>query len=120
MDKNCEFEVCKCSVIHEEIVDKVKKNIIDDDTAFKLADFYKIFADSTRVKILDALLISEMCVCDIANLLGMSQSAISHQLKVLKLSNLVKLRKEGKVVFYFLADDHIKLILNQGLDHVRE
>ncbi|MDF2802643.1 MAG: putative transcriptional regulator [Anaerocolumna sp.] len=119
-NKNVEFETCKCTIIHNDIINKVKPNMIDNDTSYNLAEFYKVFSDSTRIKILDALSMSEMCVCDISALLEMSQSAISHQLKVLKQSRLVKLRKEGRVVYYSLIDEHIRLILNQGLVHVKE
>ena len=119
-NKNVEFETCKCNIIHNDIINKVKPNMIDNDTSYNLAEFYKVFSDSTRIKILDALSMSEMCVCDISALLEMSQSAISHQLKVLKQSRLVKLRKEGRVVYYSLIDEHIRLILNQGLVHVKE
>ncbi|MFT8313259.1 MAG: metalloregulator ArsR/SmtB family transcription factor [Clostridium sp.] len=119
-NKNVEFETCKCTIIHNDIINKVKPNMIDNDTSYNLAEFYKVFSDSTRIKILDALSMSEMCVCDISALLKMSQSAISHQLKVLKQSRLVKLRKEGRVVYYSLIDEHIRLILNQGLVHVKE
>lgn len=119
-NKNEEFEVCNCNIIHADIINKVKPNMIEKDTSYSLAEFYKVFSDSTRIKILDALSMSEMCVCDISALLEMSQSAISHQLKVLKQSRLVKLRKEGRVVYYSLIDEHIRLILNQGLVHVKE
>ena len=85
-----------------------------------MADFFKVFGDSTRVKILYALLQSEMCVCDLAEVLQMTQSAISHQLRVLKQAKLVKNRREGKTVFYSLADGHIQMILNQGMEHISE
>ena len=86
----------------------------------KLADLFKIFSDPTRIKILYVLSESELCVCDIAEKLDMTQSAISHQLKILKQSKLVKNRREGKAVFYSLADSHVKTIMRQGLDHVQE
>ena len=86
----------------------------------ELADLFKVFGDATRVKILYVLLQSEMCVCDLAELLGMTQSAISHQLRVLKQTKLVKNRREGKTVFYSLADGHIQTILNQGMEHILE
>ncbi len=111
---------CSCEVIHEEVVAQVRSQMPNKETFVRLADFYKMFSDSTRIQILQALEYSEMCVCDLAVLLGMTKSAISHQLKSLRLSNLVKYRKEGKVVYYSLADDHVKTILDQGFIHVHE
>lgn len=111
---------CSCEVIHEEVVAQVRSQMPDKETFVRLADFYKMFSDSTRIQILQALEYSEMCVCDLAVLLGMTKSAISHQLKSLRLSNLVKYRKEGKVVYYSLADDHVKTILDQGFIHIHE
>jgi len=92
----------------------------DEEILYDLAELFKIFGDSTRIKILYALFESEMCVCDIAQLLNMTQSAISHQLRSLKQSKLVKYRREGKTVFYSLADAHVRTIINQGLEHVEE
>ncbi|MBS4932974.1 MAG: helix-turn-helix transcriptional regulator [Clostridiales bacterium] len=92
----------------------------DEEVLYDLAELYKVFGDSTRMKIMYVLFASEMCVCDIAQLLNMSQSAISHQLRVLKQSKLVKARREGKVVFYSLADDHVRTIVNQGMEHILE
>lgn len=110
--------VCECTVIHQEVIDKIK--LPEEELLYDLGDFFKILGDSTRIKILSALFQSEMCVCDIAALLGMTQSAISHQLRVLKQGRLVKYRKEGKVVYYSLDDDHIKHIVDQGLTHISE
>ena len=110
--------VCECTVIHQEVIDKIK--LPEEELLYDLGDFFKILGDSTRIKILSALFQSEMCVCDIAALLGMKQSAISHQLRVLKQGRLVKHRKEGKVVYYSLDDDHIKHIVDQGLTHISE
>ena len=110
--------VCECTVIHQEVIDKIK--LPEEELLYDLGDFFKILGDSTRIKILSALFQSEMCVCDIAALLGMTQSAISHQLRVLKQGRLVKNRKEGKVVYYSLDDDHIKHIVDQGLTHISE
>ena len=110
--------VCECTVIHQEVIDKIK--LSEEELLYDLGDFFKILGDSTRIKILSALFQSEMCVCDIAALLGMTQSAISHQLRVLKQGRLVKHRKEGKVVYYSLDDDHIKHIVDQGLTHISE
>lgn len=110
--------VCECTVIHQEVIDKIK--LPEEELLYDLGDFFKILGDSTRIKILSALFQSEMCVCDIAALLGMTQSAIFHQLRVLKQGRLVKHRKEGKVVYYSLDDDHIKHIVDQGLTHISE
>ena len=92
----------------------------DDEVLYELADLFRVFGDSTRIKILYVLFESEMCVCDIAQLLGMTQSAISHQLRSLKQSKLVKYRREGKTVFYSLADGHVRTILDQGMEHISE
>ena len=113
-------EICENLVIHQDIVDKVKKEIPDDVTIYDLAEFFKVFADSTRMKIIYALLENELCVCDIANIVQTTQSAISHQLRILKQSKLVKFRKEGKVVYYSLDDDHISQIVKKGREHIEE
>jgi len=111
---------CECNVIHEDIVNKVKKNMPKEEHLYDLAELFKVFGDTTRIKILYALFASEMCVCDIAALINMTQSAVSHQLRVLKQARLVKYRKEGKVVYYSLDDDHIKQIFDQGYMHITE
>ncbi|MFY9113782.1 MAG: metalloregulator ArsR/SmtB family transcription factor [Dethiobacteria bacterium] len=111
---------CDCSFIHEEVVNKVRQQMPPEEKLYDLADLFKVFGDSTRIKIICALFESEMCVCDIAYLLNMSQSAISHQLRVLKQARLVKRRREGKVVFYSLDDKHIERIFDQGLMHIDE
>ena len=111
---------CDCSRVHQDIVEQVNAAMPDEEILYDLAELFKIFGDSTRIKILYVLFESEMCVCDIANLLGMSQSAISHQLRALKQSKLVKYRREGKTVFYSLADGHVRTILDQGMEHVAE
>jgi DNA-binding transcriptional ArsR family regulator len=111
---------CRCNMIHEEVVAAVKKEMPDDEALLDLADLFKVFGDSTRVKIICALLRAEMCVCDIAALLGMSKSAISHQLRTLRQTRLVKYRREGKVVYYSLEDAHVEAIFNQGFVHVTE
>ncbi len=110
------------SFIHldEDTVQRVSSAMPPEEEMQDLAEFYRVFGDSTRLKILYVLLCSEMCVYDIANLVGMSQSAISHQLRVLKQMDLVKYRREGKTIFYSLADSHIVTILSQGLDHIEE
>lgn len=111
---------CDCEVIHESVVAAVRLNFPPDETLFDLAEFFKVFGDSTRIKILWALGASELCVCDIAVLLNMTQSSISHQLRFLKQAKLVKNRREGKIVFYSLDDDHVKQIFDQGLVHISE
>lgn len=111
---------CDCHVIHADVVDRVKKKMPDEGELYDLSDFFKVLGDSTRAKIMWALDESEMCVCDIAVLLNMTKSAISHQLRSLKQANLVKYRKEGKTVFYSLADEHVKDIFEKGLEHIRE
>ena len=114
------LEKCEYMHDHEDIVHKVNEQMPDEEILYDLAELFKIFGDSTRIKILYALFESEMCVCDIAQLLNMTQSAISHQLRSLKQSKLVKYRREGKTVFYSLADAHVRTIINQGLEHVEE
>ena len=115
-----EVEHCDFMHVHEDIVKKVHENMPGPEELQDLADFFKVFGDSTRIKILCMLWQSEMCVCDLAQSLSMTQSAISHQLRVLKQMKLVTNRREGKTVFYSLADGHIKTIMNQGLEHIRE
>lgn len=106
--------------VEQDMLDKVEEKMPPEEELQDLAEFFKVFGDPTRLKILYVLLCSEMCVYDIATILGMSQSAISHQLRVLKQMDLVKNRREGKTIFYSLADDHIITILSQGLDHIEE
>lgn len=113
-------ERCEYIHVHEDIVEKVEKNMPEDEMLYDLADFFRVFGDSTRIKILYVLFQSEMCVCDIAQILGMTQSAISHQLRMLKQMKLVAYRREGKTVFYSLADSHIETIMNQGVEHISE
>ena len=115
-----ELDRCDCTVIHEEVVARVRGEMPDDGILLDLADTFKLFSDSTRLKILYALMQAEMCVCDISVLLGMSKASVSHQLRVLKQSNLVKYRKAGRVIYYSLADDHVRTICSQGMDHVLE
>lgn len=115
-----EAERCYCNVIHEDIVAAVKEKMPLEESLYDLAELFKVFGDTTRIKILWALDESEMCVCDIAALLNMTQSAISHQLRVLKQARLVKNRKDGKIVYYSLDDLHVKQIFNQGLTHISE
>ena len=114
------ISICEITTIHEDFFQKVKDKMPEEDVLYSLGEFFKILGDGTRIKILNALFYSEMCVCDIAALLGMTQSAISHQLRVLKQGRLVKHRKEGKSVYYSLDDEHIKHIIEQGLTHIKE
>jgi len=111
---------CDCHAIHEDVVNRVREAIPDSQNFYDLANLYKMFADNTRVKILWALSLEDMCVCDLAVLLDMTKSAISHQLKSLRLSNLVKYNKQGKVVYYSLADNHVKDIFEKGFEHILE
>ena len=115
-----EIERCGCLFVHEDTVREVLGGMPDDETLYDLAELFKVFGDSTRIKILYALFEAELCVCDIAQLLGLTQSAVSHQLRVLKNSRLVKFRREGKTVFYSLADDHVRKIIAQGMEHIDE
>ena len=115
-----DIERCGFLCVHEDTVDRVLRELPDDETLYDLAELFKVFGDSTRVKILYALFEAELCVCDIAQLLGLTQSAVSHQLRVLKGSRLVKPRRDGKTVFYSLADEHVRRIIAQGMDHITE
>ena len=111
---------CDCTVIHDDVVRTVREKMPEEDTIMDLSDTFKVFSDSTRLKILCALINEEMCTCDLSALLGMSQSAVSHQLRILKQSNLVKNRREGKVVYYSIADEHVETIISNGMEHVLE
>lgn len=113
-------ESCEFIHVHEDIVKLVAQQMPEEDDLYDLADFFKVFGDTTRIKMLYVLMCSEMCVCDLAQILNMTQSAISHQLRLLKQMDLVKNRREGKTIFYSLTDSHIKTILSQGLDHIME
>lgn len=110
--------ICDCNVIHQDIVNKTLENMVDENLFNKLAEFFKILGDTTRTKILFALDQNEMCVCDIANVLNMSKSSISHQLGTLRRSGIVKCRKVGKEVYYMLDDDHIKQLFEVGIEHI--
>ena len=120
MEELKDIELCESEHIHEENILTVEAFLPNNNDLDELAKFYKAFGDLTRIKILSALAVKEMCVCDIANLLDMTISAISHQLKTLKLHKLVKSRKQGKEVFYSLDDEHVVKVLAQGLLHVKE
>lgn len=112
--------VCDCDVIHEDLVNDTRKKMYPRDDYIGLASLFKMFGDSTRVQILHALEQNEMCVCDLAVLLDMTKSAVSHQLKSLRLVNLIKYRKDGQIVYYSLADSHVKEILEVGFSHLHE
>lgn len=111
---------CDCDVIHADAVDKARKLMPEENELCDLSDFFKVLGDSTRSRIISALDAGEMCVCDLAVLLGMTKSAISHQLGSLRQANLVRNRREGKVVYYALADEHVRQIFEMGLEHIRE
>lgn len=115
-----QIKSCECNDIHEDLIIEAKNSMPEEEMLYDLAELFKVFGDTTRIKILYALFSSEMCVCDIADLLGMTHSAISHQLRVLKQARLVKFRKEGKTVFYSLDDNHINQIFDCGLCHIKE
>ena len=120
MEDRCSVDCCDYIHTHDETAAAVRAQMPGEDTLYDLAELFRIFGDSTRIRILYVLFEAEMCVCDIATLLGVTQSAISHQLRALKNARLVKSRREGKTVFYSLADDHVKTIVFQGLEHVTE
>lgn len=114
------IKVCDCDIVHEDLIEKVKAKMPQEEILGDLSDFFKVIGDGTRIKILWALDENEMCVCDIANVLNMTKSAVSHQLRSLRDANLVKFRKSGKEVIYSLADNHVKEIFEQGLVHIKE
>ena len=114
------LEQCDYMHLHEKVIEQVQEEMPEEEILYDLAELFKVFGDSTRIKILYVLFQSEMCVCDIAQLLNLSTSAISHQLRVLKQSQLVKFRREGKTVYYALDDDHVRSILSMGMDHIEE
>lgn len=112
--------ICEENILHEDIIARVRENMPSSDKVMRVSELFKVFGDITRANIICVLFQAEMCVCDIANILGMTQSAISHQLRILKASRLVKYRREGKAVFYSLDDDHISEIFNLAMNHVSE
>ena len=111
---------CKSFLIHQDSIEDVKQNIPKEELLIDLADFFKIFGDSTRIRVLSALLVTDMCVCDLSEVLNVSQSAMSHQLKTLRQAGLVKFKREGKSAVYSLKDDHVKDILDIGIAHITE
>ena len=112
--------LCSVTIIHEDILSKVRKEMTEDIRLVQMGELFKALDDPTRLKIINALLLAEMCVCDISALLNMTQPAISHHLKVLRQTQLIKYRREGKIVYYSLDDDHVELLFRQGLAHVIE
>ncbi|WP_123052665.1 metalloregulator ArsR/SmtB family transcription factor [Clostridium sp. JN-1] len=119
MKDDIKIEVCDCSEIHKDCIECVRDNMLEEKTFLKLSDLFKVLGDNTRIKIIYALFKTELCVCDIAQVLQMSQSSISHQLRILKSAHLVKFRREGKVVYYSLDDEHIFQLFNAGLEHIQ-
>ncbi|QGT99383.1 Cadmium efflux system accessory protein [Candidatus Syntrophocurvum alkaliphilum] len=119
MDKN-HIDTCQIHCIHEEYVEEVSKNMLNEETAKSLAELFKVLGDPTRIKVIYALMQKDLCVCDIAAVIGVSQSAVSHQLRILRGQKLVKFRRKGKVVYYSLDDDHISTLFSQGYEHVTE
>ncbi len=112
--------VCTYLNAHPDLIGRVRAALPDDDKLLDVSELFKVLGDSTRCKILFVLLMAEMCVCDLSQLLGMSVSAISHQLRILRQAQLVRYRREGKTVFYALADEHVRTLLSQGMEHVQE
>ena len=120
MEDNRHAPSCEFIHVHEDVVKKVKDILPEEETLYDLAEFFKVFGDTTRIRILYVLFEAEMCVCDIAEMLSMTPSAISHQLRLLKQFRLVKSRRDGKTVYYSLADEHVRSIIDQGREHVEE
>ncbi|NLU50302.1 MAG: winged helix-turn-helix transcriptional regulator [Syntrophomonadaceae bacterium] len=113
-------DLCEVICIHEESVNEVRREMITEDTSRSLAEIFKTLGDPTRVKLLFALMKKELCVCDLAAVIGASESAVSHQLRILRTQQLVKFRREGKMLYYSLADKHVERLFEQGLEHVTE
>ncbi len=114
------LDCCECNVIHQETVDVVRTHMPDEEDIYEVADLFKAFGDSTRARIICALSIAELCVCDLSALLDMSQSAVSHQLRTLKQARIVRNRRNGKSVYYSLDDEHIKALFRMAIEHVTE
>ena len=115
-----DIERCENVEVHEEILSVVKSKLPEEEKMYDLAEFFKVFGDSTRIRILFVLFEAEVCVCDLAATLNMTSSAISHQLNILKRSKLIKSRRDGKAVVYSLADDHVRTLISQGMVHIEE
>lgn len=114
------LELCEATEVHEDLLKAVRDTMPEETELYDLAELFKVFGDSTRIRILFVLFEAQVCVCDLAQALGMTQSAISHQLRILKQNKLVKSRREGKSVFYSLADDHVRTIIEMGREHIEE
>ena len=114
------IDTCGFLCVHEDVVAQVQRSLPEEERLLRLAELFKVFGDGTRVRILYVLFEAEVCVCDLAKLLGMTQSAVSHQLRILKQAHLIKARRDGKTIFYSLADDHVAMLLRQGMEHVCE
>ena len=119
-DIDKEVEICDCCEVHENLLQNVNETIPEENELYDLAELFKVFGDSTRIRILFVLFEAEVCVCDLAKALNMTQSAISHQLRILKQNKLVKSRRDGKSIFYSLADEHVRTIIDQGREHIEE
>ena len=119
-DIDKEVEICDCCEVHENLQQIVNETIPEENELYDLAELFKVFGDSTRIRILFVLFEAEVCVCDLAKALNMTQSAISHQLRILKQNKLVKSRRDGKSIFYSLADEHVRTIIDQGREHIEE
>lgn len=117
---NEQIECCDCNEIHEDLLKIVNDTMPEETELYDIAELFKVFGDSTRIRILFVLFEAEVCVCDLAKVLNMTQSAISHQLRILKANKLVNSRREGKSVFYSLADGHVRTIIAQGREHIEE
>lgn len=120
MELDKEIECCETSEVHEELLRTVREKLPPEEQLYDLAELFKVFGDSTRMRILFVLFEAEVCVCDLAEALSMTDSAVSHQLKILKQNKLIKSRRAGRSVFYSLADDHVRTIVSQGMEHVTE
>ena len=118
--KENELDCCECFQVHPDVLKTVNEQMPAEEELYDLAELFKVFGDSTRIRILFVLFEAEVCVCDLAQILGMTQSAISHQLRVLKNADLIRFRREGKTVIYSLADDHVRMILSCGMEHILE
>ena len=119
-DIDKEVEICDCCEVHENLLQIVNETIPEENELYDLAELFKVFGDSTRIRILFVLFEAEVCVCDLEKALNMTQSAISHQLRILKQNKLVKSRRDGKSIFYSLADEHVRTIIDQGREHIEE
>ncbi|OKY52669.1 ArsR/SmtB family transcription factor [Megasphaera cerevisiae] len=115
-----EHDLCDVTIIHQDILEKVKKEITDDDILYNMAEIFKVLSDPTRLKIINALMLSEMCVCDISALLNMSQPAISHHLRLLRQTHLIKYRRDGKIAYYSLDNEYIKILFDQCITYIKE